>query len=38
VRVLDVPSRHDLVAYLQSVGRKRNSQASSNAAAPGGEF
>jgi cytochrome c2 len=37
VRVLDAPSRHDLVAYLQSVGQKTN-QAGSNKAAPGGEF
>jgi cytochrome c2 len=26
VRVLDVPSRHDLVAYLQSVGEERKTQ------------
>ncbi|MGN6411346.1 MAG: cytochrome c oxidase assembly protein [Nitrobacter sp.] len=38
VRVLDAPSRHDLVAYLQSVGRKSNDQAGSNKGAPGGEF
>jgi cytochrome c oxidase assembly protein subunit 11 len=37
-RVLDAPSRHDLVAYLQSVGEERNNRARSNDAASGGEF
>jgi cytochrome c oxidase assembly protein Cox11 len=38
VRVLDTPSRHDIVAYLQTVGQERNKRAGSNPPAPGGEF
>jgi cytochrome c oxidase assembly protein subunit 11 len=38
VRVLDAPSRRDLVAYLQKVSEKRKDQAGSKPAAPGGEY
>jgi cytochrome c oxidase assembly protein Cox11 len=38
VRVLDVPSRHDLIAYLQTVSREGQHQAGSTHAASGGEF
>lgn len=38
VRVLDAPSRHDLVAYLQSVGEERKSPSSSSSPASDGEF
>jgi cytochrome c2 len=38
VRVLDAPSRHDLIAYLQSVGEKKDDRAKANDAASAGEF
>jgi cytochrome c oxidase assembly protein subunit 11 len=38
VRVLDAPSRRDLVAYLQKVSEKRKDQAGSKPATPGGEY
>jgi cytochrome c oxidase assembly protein subunit 11 len=38
VRVLDAPSRRDIVAYLQKVGQERNDRTGSNAPASGGEY
>jgi cytochrome c2 len=38
VRVLDAPSRHDIVAYLQKVGQGRNDRTGSKAPASGGEY
>ena len=38
VRVLDAPSRHDIIAYLEEVGEKRGGNVGSNAHASGGEF
>jgi cytochrome c oxidase assembly protein subunit 11 len=38
VRVLDAPSRHDIVAYLQKAGRERNDRTGSNAPISGGEY
>lgn len=38
VRVLDAPSRHDLVAYLQSVGEEPKNPSSTSAPASDGEF
>lgn len=38
VRVLDTPSRHDIIAYLEEAGEKRGSRVESNVHAPGGEF
>jgi cytochrome c oxidase assembly protein subunit 11 len=38
VRVLDTPSRRDLVAYLQKVSEKRNARAGLKAAVSGGEY
>jgi cytochrome c oxidase assembly protein subunit 11 len=38
VRVLDAPSRRDIVAYLQKVGQDRNNWTGSNAAISGGEY
>jgi cytochrome c2 len=37
VRVLDAPSRHDLIAYLQSESQRRN-PVKTNAAARDGEY
>ncbi len=34
VRVLDAPSRHDLIAYLQKVGEKPEADAKAPASAP----
>src|SRR5665213_3172879 len=38
VRVLDAPSRRDLVAYLQKVSQQHNNRAGPNAPASGGEY
>lgn len=38
VRVLDAPSRHDIIAYLEKVGQERNNRAGSNAPVSGGEY
>jgi cytochrome c oxidase assembly protein subunit 11 len=38
VRVLDAPSRRDIVAYLQKVGQERNDATGSNAPASGREY
>lgn len=38
VRVLDAPSRHDIIAYLQTIGEKHKKQAASGAPALNGEF
>jgi len=38
VRVLDMPSRRDLIAYLQKVGGEHAPQANAGAHAPGGEY
>jgi hypothetical protein len=38
VRVLDAPSRHDLVAYLQKTSEELNKRAGPNAPASGGEY
>ncbi|HUN96257.1 MAG TPA: cytochrome c oxidase assembly protein [Bradyrhizobium sp.] len=38
VRVLDAPSRHDIIAYLQKVGEDRDDQAHSKVRASGPEY
>jgi cytochrome c oxidase assembly protein subunit 11 len=38
VRVLDAPSRHDIVAYLQKAGQERKDRTGSNADVSGGEY
>jgi cytochrome c oxidase assembly protein subunit 11 len=38
VRVLDAPSRRDIVAYLQKVSRERNDRTGAIAHASGGEY
>jgi cytochrome c2 len=38
VRVLDAPSRRDIVAYLQKVSEERKAQAGPNPPVPGGEY
>jgi cytochrome c oxidase assembly protein subunit 11 len=38
VRVLDAPSRRDIVAYLEKVGPERNNRTGSNAPVSGGEY
>ncbi|KWV48838.1 cytochrome C oxidase assembly protein [Bradyrhizobium macuxiense] len=38
VRVLDAPSRRDIIAYLQKVGQQRGNRTGSNAAASDGEY
>jgi hypothetical protein len=38
VRVLDAPSRRDIIAYLQKVGGAHASQAKAGAHASGGEY
>ena len=38
VRVLDAPSRRDIVAYLQRAGQKHNDRTDSNAHVSGGEY
>ena len=38
VRVLDTPSRRDLVAYLQKAGQERNNRTGSNEPVSGGEY
>lgn len=38
VRVLDAPSRHDIIAYLREVGEKRSDQAHPQAHASGPEY
>lgn len=38
VRVLDAPSRQDIIAYLQTIGEKHKKQAASGAPALNGEF
>jgi cytochrome c oxidase assembly protein Cox11 len=38
VRVLDAPSRHDLIAYLQSESQRRGNPVKTNAAARDGEY
>lgn len=38
VRVLDAPSRHDIIAYLQAVGEKHGDQAHPQARASGSEY
>ena len=38
VRVLDAPSRRDIVAYLQKAGQERNDPAGSHAPVSGGEY
>ncbi len=38
VRVLDTPSRRDIVAYLQKVGQERNNRTGSNAPVSDGEY
>lgn len=38
VRVLDVPSRHDIIAYLEEVGEKRGGKAGSGPTTASGEF
>jgi cytochrome c oxidase assembly protein subunit 11 len=34
VRVLDAPSRHDIIAYLQKVGEKHGAPANAHASGP----
>jgi cytochrome c2 len=38
VRVLDKPSRHDIIAYLDEVTAKRKNRAAPGAPASDGEF
>jgi cytochrome c oxidase assembly protein subunit 11 len=38
VRVLDAPSRRDIVAYLEKAGQQRTNRTGSNTAVPGGEY
>ena len=38
VRVLDTPSRRDIVAYLEKVSQERNDRTGSNAPVSGGEY
>jgi cytochrome c2 len=38
VRVLDAPSRRDIVAYLQKAGRERNDRTGANAHVSSGEY
>ena len=38
VRVLDAPSRHDIIAYLQKVGQEQDDQAHPQARATGPEY
>lgn len=38
VRVLDAPSRHDIIAYLQKVGQQQDDLAHPQASAPGPEY
>ena len=38
VRVLDAPSRRDLIAYLQRAGQDHNDRTDSNASVSGGEY
>ncbi len=38
VRVLDAPSRRDIVAYLQRTGQKHNDRANSSEHVSGGEY
>ena len=38
VRVLDAPSRRDIVAYLQRTGQEHNDRTDSNARVSGGEY
>ncbi len=38
IRVLDAPSRRDIVAYLQKVGQERNNRTGLNAPVSGGEY
>jgi cytochrome c2 len=38
VRVLDAPSRRDIVAYLQKADQERNNRAGSNAPLSSGEY
>src|ERR1700688_848744 len=38
VRVLDAPSRRDIVAYLQKARQEHNDRTDSNASVSGGEY
>jgi cytochrome c2 len=38
VRVLDAPSRRDIVAYLEKAGQESKDRTGSNAPASGGEY